>query len=83
MLLERLEKVGLDAALPTGPREYDDFHTGDLIHKRAIIDFETRIKPQFCNNGHNWAINLGIALDFPDVEIKEGYMIFSNEDILS
>ncbi|EAU39479.1 conserved hypothetical protein [Aspergillus terreus NIH2624] len=36
----------------------------------------------FRNNGSKWAVDVGIEADFPDAGIEEGYMTFTNEEIL-
>jgi hypothetical protein len=62
--------------LPAGSR------TAGKIYARCISDFENRIKADFQNNGQNWAVDVGIEEDFPEVGIQDGYMIFANEEIL-
>jgi hypothetical protein len=52
------------------------------IYAKAIIDFENRIKTDFRNNGQKWAVDLGIEQDFPDADIEEGYLTWTNEEIL-
>jgi len=46
------------------------------------MDFENRIKADFRNNGSKWAVDVGIEAEFPEAGIEEGYMSFSNEEIL-
>lgn len=50
-----------------------------------MIEFEHRIKGNFGNSGADWPIEVGTGLEdvFPNAGIREGYMTFSNEDILS
>jgi hypothetical protein len=36
----------------------------------------------FQNSGQRWAADLGIEADFPEASIEEGYMVFTNEEIL-
>jgi hypothetical protein len=62
--------------LPDGAR------TSGKVFARCIIDFENRIKADFCNNGQKWAVDVGIEADFPQADIEEGYMTFTNEEIL-
>ena len=46
------------------------------------MDFENRIKAQFRNDGSQWAVDVGIEAAFPEAGIEDGYMAFSNEEIL-
>jgi hypothetical protein len=46
------------------------------------MDFENRIKADFRNDGQKWAVDVGIDAEFPEAGIEDGYMIFSNEEIL-
>ncbi|KAJ5241468.1 uncharacterized protein N7469_003059 [Penicillium citrinum] len=52
------------------------------VYAKCIMDFENRIKADFRNNGQKWAVDVGIEADFPDAGIEEGYMMFTNEEIL-
>ncbi|RAK78347.1 Hsp70 family protein [Aspergillus fijiensis CBS 313.89] len=62
--------------LPDGSR------TAGKVYAKCIMDFENRIKADFRNNGQKWAVDVGIEADFPDAGIEEGYMTFTNEEIL-
>lgn len=62
--------------LPDGSR------TAGKVYAKCIMDFENRIKADFRNNGQKWAVDVGIEADFPDAGIEEGYMSFTNEEIL-
>ena len=62
--------------LPDGSR------TAGKVYAKCIMDFENRIKADFRNNGQKWAVDVGIEADFPDADIEEGYMTFTNEEIL-
>jgi hypothetical protein len=46
------------------------------------MDFENRIKADFRNNNQKWAVDVGIEAEFPEAGIEEGYMTFTNEEIL-
>jgi len=46
------------------------------------MDFENRIKADFRNNLQKWAVDVGIETDFPEAGIEEGYMTFTNDEIL-
>lgn len=56
--------------------------TASRAYAKCIMDFEYRIKGDFRNNGQKWAVDVGIEADFPTADIEEGYMVFSNEEIL-
>jgi len=62
--------------LPDGSR------TAGKVYAKCIMDFENRIKADFRNNGSKWAVDVGIEAEFPEAGIEEGYMTFSNEEIL-
>jgi hypothetical protein len=62
--------------LPDGSR------TAGKVYAKCIMDFENRIKADFRNNGQKWAVDVGIEADFPEAAIEEGYMTFTNEEIL-
>ena len=46
------------------------------------MDFENRIKNDFRNNGKKWAIDIGTEAEFPEADIEEGYMDWTNKEIL-
>ncbi|CAK7270286.1 hypothetical protein SEPCBS119000_004011 [Sporothrix epigloea] len=52
------------------------------VYAKCIMDFENRIKADFRNNGQKWAVDVGIEAEFPEAGIEEGYMTFTNEEIL-
>ncbi|KAK4997532.1 hypothetical protein LTR28_013951, partial [Elasticomyces elasticus] len=52
------------------------------VYAKCIMDFENRIKADFRNNSQKWAVDVGIEAEFPDAGIEEGYMTFTNEEIL-
>ncbi|TQB68523.1 hypothetical protein MPDQ_003350 [Monascus purpureus] len=60
----------------------DGSKTAGRVYAKCIMDFENRIKADFRNNGQKWAVDLGIESDFPEANIEEGYMTFTNEEIL-
>ncbi|OBT79968.1 hypothetical protein VF21_01667 [Pseudogymnoascus sp. 05NY08] len=62
--------------LPEGSR------TAGRVYAKCIMDFENRIKADFRNNNQKWAVDVGIEAEFPDAGIEEGYMTFTNEEIL-
>lgn len=62
--------------LPDGSR------TAGRVYAKCIMDFENRIKADFRNNNQKWAVDVGIEAEFPDAGIEEGYMTFTNEEIL-
>ncbi|KAI9668632.1 MAG: hypothetical protein M1831_001071 [Alyxoria varia] len=62
--------------LPEGSR------TAGRVYAKCIMDFENRIKADFRNNGQKWAVDVGIEAEFPEAGIEEGYMTFTNEEIL-
>ncbi|TKA23757.1 hypothetical protein B0A50_07039 [Salinomyces thailandicus] len=60
----------------------DGSKTAGKVYAKCIMDFENRIKADFRNNGQKWAVDVGIEAEFPDAGIEEGYMTFTNEEIL-
>ncbi|KAM3489508.1 hypothetical protein MY3957_007178 [Beauveria namnaoensis] len=56
--------------------------TAGRVYAKCIMDFENRIKADFRNNGQKWAVDVGIEAEYPDAGIEEGYMTFTNEEIL-
>ncbi|KAK7417446.1 hypothetical protein QQX98_004566 [Neonectria punicea] len=53
------------------------------ISDRILPDFMHRITRDFCNNGQTWAVEIGLEFEFPEAETEEGYMVFTNEEILA
>ncbi|KAJ9638332.1 hypothetical protein H2199_007019 [Coniosporium tulheliwenetii] len=62
--------------LPDGSR------TAGKVYAKCIMDFENRLKADFRNNGQKWAVDVGIEAEFPEAGIEEGFMTFTNEEIL-
>lgn len=56
--------------------------TAGKIYAKAIMEFDNRIKYEFRNNGQKWAVDVGIEAEIPEADIKEGYMVWTNEEIL-
>jgi hypothetical protein len=52
------------------------------VYAKCIIDFENRIKVDFRNNNQKWAVDVGIEAEFSEAGFEEGYMVFTNEEIL-
>lgn len=52
-------------------------------YARCILDFTKRIMISFCNDGFRWAVDVGIAKDFCVAGFEEGFMVFTNDEILS
>ncbi|CAJ0551398.1 Ff.00g113280.m01.CDS01 [Fusarium sp. VM40] len=52
-------------------------------YARCILDFTKRIMMTFCNDGFRWAVDVGIAKDFCVAGFEEGFMVFTNDEILS
>jgi hypothetical protein len=73
VLRSRIQKMGLPSTSKTAGR----------VFAKCILDFDNRIKGDFRNNGQKWAVDVGIEAEFPEAGIDEGYMTFTNEDILS
>ena len=46
------------------------------------MEFDNRIKYEFRNNGQKWAVDVGIEAEIPEADINEGYMVWTNEEIL-
>ncbi|KAL5609555.1 hypothetical protein FOVSG1_004236 [Fusarium oxysporum f. sp. vasinfectum] len=53
------------------------------VYAKCISDFERRIMIEFRNNGQEWDIDVAIETEFPEAGIKEGYMSYTNDEILS
>jgi len=51
------------------------------VYSKCIMDFENRIKTDFRNNGQKWAVDVGIEADYPEADLEEGYMTFTNDEI--
>ncbi|KAL8876457.1 MAG: hypothetical protein Q9198_005348 [Flavoplaca austrocitrina] len=60
----------------------DGSKTAGKVYAKCIMDFENRIKADFRSNGQKWAVDVGIEAEFPEAGIEEGYMTFTNEEIL-
>ncbi|KAI9833962.1 MAG: hypothetical protein M1826_005867 [Phylliscum demangeonii] len=60
----------------------DGSKTAGKVYAKCIMDFENRIKADFRDNGTKWAVDVGIETDFPEACIEDGYMTFTNEEIL-
>lgn len=56
--------------------------TAAKVYTKCLMDFENRIKRDFCNNSQKWAVDVGIEAEYPEISIVEGYMTFTNEEIL-
>ncbi|KAH6848057.1 hypothetical protein B0I37DRAFT_156498 [Chaetomium sp. MPI-CAGE-AT-0009] len=54
-------------------------------YAKGVIDFNSRIKHAFNDDGSTWAVNVGLFADYPDAGIdeKSGCMAVTNEDMLS
>jgi hypothetical protein len=52
------------------------------IYAKGILEFDKRIKHDFRNNGQKWAVDIGIKAEIPLADIEEGYMAWTNEEIL-
>jgi hypothetical protein len=52
------------------------------IYAKCVMDFENRIKADFRNDGQKWAVDVGIDMAYPEADIEDGYMTFTNEEIL-
>ncbi|KAJ3546014.1 hypothetical protein NM208_g2227 [Fusarium decemcellulare] len=61
----------------------DGSKTAGRVYAKAIMDFENRIKTDFRNNGQKWAVDVGIEADFLEANIEDGYMVFTNNEIIS
>ena len=61
----------------------DASRTAGRVYARCIMDFESRIKRDFQNNGQKWAVDVGIEAQFPEAGIEDSYMVFTNQEILT
>ncbi|KAH7226219.1 hypothetical protein BKA60DRAFT_177937 [Fusarium oxysporum] len=64
-------------------RLLDGSKTARKVYAKCIGDFERRIILEFRNNGQEWDIDVAIETEFPEAGIKEGYMTYTNDEILS
>ncbi|KAH7009814.1 hypothetical protein EDB80DRAFT_414451 [Ilyonectria destructans] len=71
LLRKKLRKM----RLPEGSK------TVGRVYAKAIMDFDKRIKDDFRNNGQKWAVDVGIESVWPEADIDEGYMVFTNDEI--
>lgn len=55
--------------------------TVSRVYAKAMVDFDTRIKDEFRNNGQKWAVDIGIESEWPEADIDEGFMVFTNDEI--
>lgn len=55
----------------------DGFRPVSSVYAKCFIYFENFIKAGFRNNGQKWAVDVGF-----EPGIEDGYVIFTNEDIL-
>ncbi|KIL83750.1 hypothetical protein FAVG1_13026 [Fusarium avenaceum] len=55
----------------------------DKVRFMKLRDFTKRIMMTFCNDGFRWAVDVGIAKDFCVAGFEEGFMVFTNDEILS
>jgi hypothetical protein len=53
------------------------------VYVRCMIHFNNKIEQNFRNNGQKWSVNVGLGVDFPEADIEDGYMVYTNEEILS
>jgi hypothetical protein len=53
------------------------------VVRKAVEDFDRRILADFRNNGQMWAVDVGLESEWPEAGIEEGYLLLSNDDILS
>jgi hypothetical protein len=65
------------------------FQVSGRVYAKCINDFENSIKTDFRNNGQKWAVDVGmwstdVSMEarFLEAGIEEGYMMFTNEEIL-
>ncbi|KAI3588058.1 hypothetical protein IWW34DRAFT_798022 [Fusarium oxysporum f. sp. albedinis] len=61
----------------------DGSKTARKVYAKCIGDFERRIMIEFRNSGQEWNIDVAIETEFSEAGIKEGYMTFTNDEILS
>ena len=57
----------------------------DQIQLKCLAEFENRIRIDFKNTGKRWAVELDldeVIEDVPDAGFEEGWIVFSNDEIL-
>lgn len=69
MLRTKIRKM----KLPKGLRQ---------VYAKCIVDFENRIKADFYNNSQKWVVDVSIRAQFLEAGIEEGYITFTNKEIL-
>jgi hypothetical protein len=62
--------------LPDGSR------IASKVYAKNIMDFENRLKVDFRDNGQKFAVDVGIEAEFPEAGIEEGYMTWTNDELL-
>lgn len=72
LLRRRIDLMKLPPGTKTGPK----------IYAKCLSEFENRIKADFRNNGQVWAIDIGVETDYPEAGVEEGYMSFTDAEIL-
>ncbi|KAG4269205.1 hypothetical protein FPRO04_12194 [Fusarium proliferatum] len=66
-----------------GMRLPDGSRIARKVYAKCIDDFENRILSDFRNNGQEWDVDVAIETEFPDLRIKDGFMTYTNGEILS
>lgn len=62
----------------------DNSRIAGKVYTKNVMDFENRIKSDFQNkNGQKWAVDVGVDINYPEAGIDEGYMVWTNEEILA
>lgn len=61
--------------------EIDSRVSGE-IRRQFMLQFSSQIIKDFRNNGQNWAVEVCEELDYPEVDIADGYATFTNAEIL-
>ncbi|KAI5302178.1 hypothetical protein KEM56_000946, partial [Ascosphaera pollenicola] len=71
---EKLKKAGLDK---------QDQAKAAKIAAKCVSYFDSTIKGNFLDSGRSFACDVGVETDYPAADIEEGYMNFSNDEILA
>lgn len=62
----------------------DESKTAARTYAKGIVDYHSRIKYAFSDDGSTWAVNVGLFADYPDagVDSQSGCMAVTNEVML-
>lgn len=73
------DRIKRKLKLPEGSK------TAGRTYAKGMIDFHTRIKHSFSDDGSTWAVDVGLFADYPDAGIdrESGCMAITNQTMLA